>query len=59
MSGYVNIGNISDFICYKYPYCFIIDCKVKEGNTIPFSDLRQYERMLSYAGVSGLHLGFM
>lgn len=59
MSGYVNIGNISDFICYRYPYCFIIDCKVKEGNTVPFSDLRQYERMLSYVGIPGLHLGFM
>lgn len=57
--GYKTIANVGDFICYKYPYCYIIDCKSKEGNTLPFSDLRQYDLMLDYKNIKGLYVGFI
>lgn len=57
--GYKAIANVGDFICYSYPCCYIIDCKSKEGNTLPFSDLRQYDLMLKYKGIQGLLVGFI
>lgn len=57
--GYKTIANVGDFICYKYPYCYIVDCKSKEGNTLPFSDLRQYDLMLDYKNIKGLYVGFI
>ncbi len=58
MGGYHAVGNAGDFICYKEPYCFIIDCKsTKSGNTLNFADIRQYPRMLELKGVPGLYVG--
>ena len=57
--GYKSIAHAGDFICYKYPHCFILDTKSKEGNTLPFSDLRQYDKMLEYRDIKGLHVGFI
>ena len=37
VSGYKGTSaNISDFICYKYPLDYVIDCKSHKGNTISF-----------------------
>ena len=57
MSGYNGVAGISDFICYKYPFIFIIDCKSHQGNTVSFNDFSQYERMLPYKDVKGLVAG--
>jgi len=51
--------NVGDFICYKYPILFLIDAKSKEGNTLPFSDLRQYDDMLKYKDITGVVTGFI
>ena len=59
MSGYVSIGNVGDFICYKYPYIYLLDCKSIKGNTLPFSDLRQYDKMLDYKDITGVFVGFI
>ena len=32
MSGYKAISNAGDYICFKSPSCFIIDCKSTEQN---------------------------
>lgn len=59
MSGYMGQKNVGDFICYKYPLMFIIDCKSIQGNTLPFSDLRQYDQMLEYKNIKGVRVGFV
>ena len=59
MSGYMGQRNVGDFICYKYPLMFIIDCKSIQGNTLPFSDLRQYDQMLEYKNIKGVRIGFV
>lgn len=59
MGGFKSIANVCDFICYKYPNIFLIDCKSIQGNTLPFSDLRQYNQMLEYKNIKGIHIGFV
>jgi len=57
MSGYLGSSNISDFICYKQPDLFLIECKEHQGNVLPFSAFRQYEGLTQYADVKGVHAG--
>lgn len=57
--GYLGISNVGDFICYKYPQLYVIDCKTKKGNTIPFSDIRQYDKMLEYKNIKGVNIGII
>jgi len=59
MGGYKAISNVGDFICYKYPFIYLLDCKSIQGNTLPFSDLRQYEKMLEYKDLTGVFVGFI
>ena len=57
MSGYLNISNISDFIGYNYPYHFYLECKSCLGNTFPFSDLSQYNKLKDKVGIKGVRAG--
>ena len=50
-------SNISDFICFKTPNLFLIECKRHSGNTFPFSAFRQYEGLLEWKDVTGVHPG--
>ena len=52
-SGYKAISNVGDFICYKYPFVYLIDCKSTQGNTLSFNDIRQFEKMWFLAQLSG------
>lgn len=55
--GYKSVGNVSDFICYKYPNIFYIECKEHKGNTFPLANVTQYERLLPKAGIPGVRAG--
>ena len=57
MSGYMGSSNISDFICYKKPELFLIECKAHSGNTFPFSAFRQYEDLSHWSNLDGVHPG--
>lgn len=57
VGGYKAITNICDFICYKEPNIFYIECKSHKGNTFPFSCLTQYEKLLSKIGIPGVRVG--
>ena len=58
-SGFYGVGNVADFICYKYPCIYLIDTKSIQGNTLPFSDLRQFDKMLQYKNIKGAQVGFI
>ena len=45
MGGYSGIANVCDFIGFKSPLLFLIECKEHKGNTFPFSAFRQYQQM--------------
>ncbi len=57
VGGFHGISNISDFIGYSYPYIFYIECKTIKGNTFPFSNLKQYEKLLSKLNINGVKAG--
>jgi len=57
MSGYQGSSNISDFIGFKAPNLFLIECKAHAGNTFPFSDFRQYEGLVKWKDIAGVRAG--
>lgn len=62
MSGYMGDNTISDFIVYKKPYEFYIECKAVHGNTLNFkSDIRpnQWQGLLEKSIINGVYAGFM
>ena len=59
-SGYLGASrNVSDFIAFKSPYLVLIECKTTKENTLPFANLKQYERLLQYEGIPYLKAGFL
>ena len=58
-SGYLSISNISDFICYKQPNIFFIECKSHKGASIPFDDISQYNKLIQVAGIPGVRAGIV
>ena len=56
-TGFAGIKNVADFICYKYPLIFLIDCKSHSGGTISFNDFSQYDEMLEYKNIKGVYAG--
>lgn len=56
-SGYLSIRNISDFILYKYPSIYYIECKSHKGNTFPLINITQYDKLLGKVGIPGVRAG--
>lgn len=57
VSGYAGSKNICDFICYKYPNIFYIECKSHSGASIPIHNITQYESLKAFQGVPGVIAG--
>ena len=58
VSGYKQIKNVCDFVCYRYPNIFYIECKsVSKGNTFALTRLTQYESLIKKKGVPGVRVG--
>ena len=60
MTGYkVTSANICDFIVYKKPYEYYIECKSVHGNTLPFSNItdNQWNGMLEKSKIPGVYAG--
>ena len=53
----LGVRNVCDFIGYKQPNIFYIECKTIKGNTFPFSNLSQYEKLLTKVGIPGVRAG--
>ena len=43
MGGYVGVANICDFIVYKYPFQYYIECKSCHGASLPFSNITEHQ----------------
>lgn len=52
-SGYAGGGssNPCDFMCYPGNCVLMVECKAHKGASIPFNDIRQYEKMLDFKGL--------
>ena len=60
MTGYkVTSANICDFIVYKKPYEYYIECKSVHGNTLPFSNITNNQRngLLEKSKIPGVFAG--
>ena len=60
VSGFkVTSSNICDFIIYKKPHEYYIECKTVHGNTLPFSNIRpnQWDGLLEKSKIDGVHAG--
>ena len=60
MTGYkVTSANICDFIVYKKPYEYYIECKSVHGNTLPFSNIttNQWNGLLEKSKIDGVFAG--
>lgn len=59
-AGYAGVRNICDFIVYKYPTQFFLECKSIKGNTLNFkSDItkNQWDGLLEQSKVRGVVAG--
>lgn len=54
---YSGSTNICDFLTYKHPELFLVECKTTHVGTFPFSNFPQYERMIKFKDVSGIRAG--
>lgn len=57
VSGFKAVSNISDFIAYKKPNIFYLECKSHLGNTFPIANLTQYEKLKKKVGIPGVRAG--
>jgi hypothetical protein len=57
MSGYKAISQVSDFIAYKYPNIFYLECKAHKGASLPLSNITQYDSLLPKIGIKGVRAG--
>lgn len=58
-SGYAGGGssNPCDFLCYPGQCVLMVECKAHKGLSIPFTAIRQYEKMLDYKGLKNTFPG--
>lgn len=61
VTGYLNVSrNPSDYIVYKYPYMYYLECKSIHGASIPLTNFKQQdlinERVKKSDGVRGVYL---
>ena len=58
-AGFKGIVGICDFIVYKEPYEYYIECKSVHGNTLPFSNItdNQWKGMLEKSEIEGVFAG--
>lgn len=57
MNGYKTISNICDFLAYRKPYLYYLEAKTIKGNTFPFTNLKQYDKLLPKVGIPGVRAG--
>ena len=58
-NGYLGGRNICDFIIYKKPYQYYIECKSVHGNTFPFRNITdtQWNGLLEKSKIEGVFAG--
>ena len=61
MTGFKGSQNICDFVVYKCPYQFYIECKAVHGNTLPFSNITstQWDGLLKKSKITGVVAGVL
>lgn len=58
-SGHLGIHTPSDFIAYKYPSMYYLECKSITGNTLRIADIRQFDDLLVRSKYDGVFAGLL
>lgn len=60
-TGYIGSQNICDFIVYKEPYEYYIECKSVHGASLPFSNITetQWNGLLEKSKIQGVFAGII
>ena len=60
-SGYAGGGssNPCDFLCFTGNELLMVECKAHAGMSIPFTAIRQYDKMLSFKGLKNTFPGVL
>lgn len=60
-NGFLGSKNICDFIVYRKPYEYYIECKSVHGNTLPFTNItdRQWNGLLEKSQINGVFAGIL
>ena len=60
VTGYKETSkNAADFLAHKGDRTFFIECKTTNKNTLSFSAIPQYERLLKYKGITNVYPGIL
>lgn len=57
MSGYRGSKNVCDYLMYRYPHFYYLECKTTNENTFPLAALSQYDELLARKGRRGVRSG--
>lgn len=60
-TGFVGSSNISDFIVYRKPYEYYLECKSVHGNILPFTNITntQWQGLLQKSQIKGVYAGIL
>lgn len=59
VGGYSNVRNICDFIVYKKPNMFCVECKSTKENTLRYEDIRQFNDLKTQVQYDGVKPGVL
>lgn len=51
--------NVSDFIVYRFPRLYYIECKTVHGNTLPFANISQFDALRDKSLIKGVEAGVL
>lgn len=60
-TGFLGSTNPCDFIAYKYPYFYMIECKSVHGNRLPLSNItkKQLSELSKSSNIPGVRAGIL
>ena len=56
-NGYFGNKNVCDYIGFKAPNIFYLECKTIKGKSFPLSNLSQYDKLTYKVGIEGVRVG--
>ena len=57
ISGFLNVNNFADYMCFDGKRLYLIDCKSHSGASFPLSSFPQYQRLISLKHIPNLVTG--
>lgn len=51
--------NVSDFIVYRCPDLYYVECKTVHGNTLPFANITQFDALMEKTKIYGVQAGVL